>query len=79
MESIGKYIWYGIFHIMLWGNFLWVLVLNAIGSVLNVSWIDVEHVLRPFAFVSYNEIMAKNGESEEYINAKRKNIDWFKE
>jgi hypothetical protein len=62
---------------MLWGNLLWVLVLNAIGSVLNVSWVDVEYGLRPFAFVPYKEIMVANGRSQEYINERSKNIEWF--
>lgn len=75
-EAFLKYIWFGIFNIMLWGNLLWLLVLNVIGSVLNVSWIDVEDKLRPFAFVSYKEIMVKNGRSQEYINERSKNINW---
>lgn len=76
MDTIIKYLFYGFFQVMLLGNLLWLITLHVIASALDVSWLDVEHTLRPFAFVSYKEMMVKNGRSQEYINERSKNIKW---
>lgn len=76
MDTFFKYIFYGFFQAMLLGNLLWLIILHVIASTLNVSWLDVEHAIRPFGFVSMREMMVKNGRSQEYINERSKNINW---
>jgi hypothetical protein len=76
MNNLSKHVFYGFFSIMLSGNLLWLVTLHVVGSALDVSWIEVEHTLRPFAFVSLREMMKRNGRSEEYIKEREKNIDW---
>lgn len=77
METIFKYIFNCFFIIMIIGNISWLIILDVIGSALNVSWLEVEHAIKPFGFVSYKEMMIRNGKSQEYINKVGKNI-WDK-
>lgn len=83
MNSISKFLWCVFFHIMFWGNMLWLFILYGIGSILGVPWTDVEAVLRPFGARSINETLENNNlapkikeddykEKKEYSGASRK-------
>lgn len=78
MEAGFKYFWFGIFHIMLWGNILWLIVLNTVGNIINVSWVDIEHVVRPYGFMSFKQMHERNGRDKEYVREFRENIKFFR-
>jgi len=32
------------------GNIIWIIVVHGVANYLNMSWMDVEHAIRPFTF-----------------------------
>ena len=60
------------------GNILWMFIANVLGNAMGVSWLEVEHNLRIFAWsptmkeVHENDV--KNGNADSEFS---KNIQWI--
>ena len=77
LKEIRKFAVAATVYAWLIGNILWMVILQVLGNALGVSWLEVEHNLRVFAFSptmkEVHESKLRNGTADSEFS---KNIKW---